>query len=61
MNATEPNPQIERNTQWLSQENRLACWNHLRYRSGLPDITLEQAAMLMCDRRIEKDIKEYLD
>jgi hypothetical protein len=47
---------------YLLTENRLACWNHVRYRAGAGDLTLEQAATAMArNPQLASDLKDYLD
>jgi hypothetical protein len=53
---------VELNKRWLSEDNRLPRWNHLRDRCGLEPLTLEQAAELMAvNKQVDKDIREYLE
>lgn len=52
---------IENNKRWLAEDHRLSRWNHLRDRCGLSQLTLEQAAEMMLNKQIDKDIREYLE
>lgn len=52
---------IELHKKWLSEDNRLSRWNHVRHRSGVPDLTLEQAAAALLDPKLLRDVREYLD
>lgn len=61
MKAEERKWKLEWNTRWLSEDNRLERWNHVRHRSGLPDLTLEQAAQILFNPKLSHDVKEYLD
>lgn len=52
---------LECHKKWLSEDNRLARWNHVRHRAGVHDLTLEQAATTLLDPKMLRDVKECLD
>lgn len=61
MKTAERQMWVENNKKWLSDDNRLDRWNHLRDRCGLSQLTLEQAAEMMLNKQIDKDIRDYLE
>ena len=52
---------LERHKKYLLEGGRLDRWNHVRHRAGKPDLTLEQAAQLLFNPTMNRDVKEYLD
>ena len=52
---------LERHKKYLLEDNRLTRWNHVRHRAGKPDLTLEQAAEILFNPTMYRDVKEYLD
>ena len=52
---------LERHKKYLLEDHRLDRWNHVRHRAGKPDLTLEQAAGLLLNPTMHRDVKEYLD
>lgn len=61
MKAAERKMWVEHHKKWLSEDHRLDRWNHVRHRAGLPDLTLEQAAQLLTNPTLYRDVKEYID